>query len=234
MKSLIISLALLLSLAPEIPAQEESAPPAEKSYSDVPKEYEVGESTVSPDGRFAILYEVRDENSTVDPGLPNLLVRLKPYAVLEEIETGDGVTWKDGRGSADAKWNGNSTVAVWHRMKWGNQDLVVYQIENDKVKRVQKIWPEIVKIFDRDFKARFLKKYPNEGGYTFVSEEDRAKEIEFKNHKLILNVFAENKPNLAPGPVWSAELHGIWDLDKAKFEKIDFKPGEISIRKPED
>jgi len=26
----------------------------------------------------------------------------------------------------------------------------------------------------------------------------------------------------------------IWDLDKAKFEKVDFKPGEISIRKPEE
>jgi len=50
----------------------------------------------------------------------------------------------------------------------------------------------------------------------------------------LLNISAENKPNLAPGPVWSAELHGIWDLGKAKFDKVDFKPGEISVRKPED
>jgi len=93
----------------------------------------------------------------------------------------------------------------------------------------------VVKYFDRDFKARFLKKYPGEDGYTFVSDEDRAKEIEFKDRKLILNIFAENKPNLAPGPVWSAELHAVWDLDKAKFDKVDFKPGEISVsvRKPE-
>ena len=67
-----------------------------------------------------------------------------------------------------------------------------------------------------------------------MSDEDRAKEIEFKDRKLILNIFAENKPNLAPGPVWSAELHAVWDLDNAKFDKVDFKPGEISVRKPED
>jgi len=227
---------MAVALTSLIRAQEESASPAEraKTYPEVPKEYEVGEDTISPDGRFAILYEARDEDSNVDPGLPNLLVRLKPYAVLKELETGDGVAWKGGRGAADAKWNGNEWVAVWHHRKWGDEDLVVYQITNDKIKREEKIWPDVVKYFDRDFKARFLKRYPNEDGYTFVSEEDRAKEIEFNNHKLILNIFAENKPNLAPGPVWSAELHGIWDLDKAKFDKVDFTPGEISVRKPEE
>src|SRR6266566_364273 len=108
MKSLIISVALLMLFGLAVRAQEEPASPAaeEKSYPEVPKEYEVGESTVSPDGRFAILYEVRDEDSNVDPGLPNLLVRLKPYAVLEEIENNQGVTWKDGRGAPEAKWNG--------------------------------------------------------------------------------------------------------------------------------
>ncbi len=141
MKSFIMSVALLMSFGSAIPAQEESAPPAaeKKSYPEVPKEYEVGEDTVSPGGRFAILYEVRDEDSNVDPGLPNLLVRLKPYAALKEIENDQGITWKGGRGAPDAKWNGNSTVAIWHAMKWGNEDLVVYEIENDEVKRVQKV-----------------------------------------------------------------------------------------------
>ena len=94
----------LLACNLTISAQEESASPAaeKKSYPEVPKEYEVGESTISPDGRFAILYEVRDEDSNVDPGLPNLLVRLKPYAELEEIENNQGVTWKDGRGAPEA------------------------------------------------------------------------------------------------------------------------------------
>src|SRR5213593_3298769 len=101
MKSLIISVALLMSFGLAVRAQEEAASPAleEKSYPEVPKEYQVGQSTVSPDGRFAILYPVRDENSNEDSMLPNLLVRLKPYAVLKEIETGDGVTWKGGRGA---------------------------------------------------------------------------------------------------------------------------------------
>jgi hypothetical protein len=237
MKVLISSIAIALSITPVICGQEESASPPEeaKKYPEVPREYEVGEDTISPDGRFAILYEVRDEDSNVDPGLPNLLVRLKPYAVLKEIETGDGVTWKGGRGAAGAKWNGSDWVAVWHHRKWGDEDLVVYQIANDKITREEKIWPDVVKYFDRDWQRRYLKKYPKEkDSYTFRADNPDVVTFAFKDHKLLLNIFAENRPNLASGPHWSAELHGIWDLDKAKFEKVDFKPGEISIRKPED
>jgi len=100
-----------------------------------------------------------------------------------------------------AKWNGNSIVVIWHAHKWGAEDFAIYEIENDKVKRVQKIWPEVVKYFDRDFHARFLKKYPKESdSYTFVADDPNVKEIEFKDHKLLLNIFADNKPNLAGGP----------------------------------
>ena len=120
-------------------------------------------------------------------------------------------------------------------MKWGNEDLVVYELANDKIAREEKIWPGIVKYFDRDFHQRFLKKYPEESdSYTFTADNSDEKSFEFKNHKLLLNITAENKPNLAPGPVWSAELHAVWDLDKAKFDTVDFKPGEISVRKPEE
>ena len=139
------------------------------------------------------------------------------------------------RGAPAAKWGGNQFVAIWRQMKWGNEDLVVYELVNDKVKREEKIWPEVVKYFDRDFHQRFLKKYPKESdNYTFVADNSDVKSFEFKDQKLLLDISAENKPNLAPGPVWSAELHGIWDLGKAKFDKVDFKPGEISVRKPED
>src|SRR5205823_11096743 len=173
MNVLISSLMIATAVATSIRAQEESASPAaeKKSYPEVPKEYEVGESTVSPNGRFAILYPVRNEDSNEDPGLPNLLVRLKPYAVLQEIERGDGVTWKGGRGAADAKWNGNDWVAVWHHRKWGDEDLVVYQIANDKIIREEKIWPEVVKYFDRDWQRCYLKKYPKEeDSYTFRAD----------------------------------------------------------------
>jgi hypothetical protein len=238
MRVVLTSIAIAVALTPLIRAQEESASPTEnaKTYPEVPKEYEVGEDTISPDGRFAILYPVRDEDSNVDPGLPNLLVRLKPYAGLKEIERGDGVTWKGGRGSLAAKWNGNQFVAMWREMKWGNEDLVVYELSNDKVKREEKIWPEVVKYFDRDWKTRFLKKYPKEADdhYTFRADDPDLKNFEFKDETLLLDIQAENKPNLAPGPIWSAELHAIWNLKSGKFDKIDFKPGEISVRKPGD
>ena len=234
MKMLTAHGALLLLFNVIAHGQEESASPAseKKSYSEIPKRYEVGEQTISPDGRFALVYPMQDPDTLEVAQLPNLLVRLKPYKVLLEIDESVPL---GRRGAPAAEWNGNEFVAIWRQMKWGDKDLVVYQIANDKIKRAEKIWPEVVKYFDRDFHQRFLKKYPKESdSYTFVADNSGVKSFEFKDHKLLLNISAENKPNLAPGPVWSAELYVEWDLDKAKFDKIVFKPGEISVRKPED
>ena len=93
-----------------------------------------------------------------------------------------------------------------------------------------------MKYFDRDWKTRFLKKYPKEAGdhYTFRSDDPNLKNFEFKGDTLLLDIQAESKPNLAPGPIWSGELRAVWNLKTGKFDKVDFKPGEISIRKPED
>ena len=61
---------------------EEASPgkPAVQSIADIPKGYEVGEKSLSPNGRFAILYPIRGDDGAELP--PNLLVCLKPYSVL--------------------------------------------------------------------------------------------------------------------------------------------------------
>src|SRR3954447_18167604 len=184
MKVLISSLMITISVATLSRAQEESASPAEqaKPYPEVPKQYEVGGETISADGRFGILYPVRDESSNEAPAFPNVLVRLKPYEVIKELDVDPA--WKEMRGAPAAKWGGNQFVAIWRQMKWGNEDLVVYELVNDKVKREENIWPEIVKYFDRDFHQRFLKKYPKESdSYTFVADNSDVKSFEFKDHK---------------------------------------------------
>ena len=128
MKVLLTSIATAVALTTLIRAQEESASPAEKAktYPEVPKQYEVGEETISPDGKFAILYPVRDEDSNEGPAFPNVLVRLKPYEVIKELDVDPA--WKEMRGSPAAKWGGNQFVAIWRQMKWGNEDLVVYEL----------------------------------------------------------------------------------------------------------
>jgi hypothetical protein len=201
----------------------------------IPDGYEVGEKSVSPNGRFAILYPVRE---TGKEDLPtNLLVLLKPYAVLTTIGT-EGGRWQGAPGQPLAKWNGNSVVAIWIARKWGMEDLAIYEIQNDAIKRVQPIWRSVRQYFERDFHDRFLSKYPDEkaSGIKFVSEEGKPEaepELRFKGRKLILNLFADNKPNLVTGPHWTAKLHAVWDLDKAEFEKVDFQPGEIELRPEE-
>lgn len=212
-------------------AQEPSSTPDVQSAAEVPKGYEIGEESVSPDGRFAILYPVQEESYANLP--PNLLVRLKPYSVLAKLGDEEGRP-EGARDEPKAMWSGNSVAAIWIARKWGMDALAIYEIENDKVKRVQPVWREVRKYFERDFRQRFLKKYPKENdGFHFVSDVNEAlgvQALEFKGRKLSVNLFADNSPNLASGPHWTAEFHAVWNVDTAKFEEVDFRPGEIEVR----
>src|ERR1043166_7344679 len=218
---------LFLSCVFAIRGQEPS-PASSAAHADtsvIPKGYELGEQSISPDGRFALLCPVQNIDTLEVADLPNALVRLKPYAVLRKI--GAHNISQRRRGEPRALWTNNSVVAIWIAAKWGSADLWIYEIENDRVKRVHPVFKEARKYFDRDFKERFLKKYPKESAsFTFVAdgnEQKGVREIEFEGRKLLLNLFADNKPNLAGGPHWTAELHAVWNLDTGKFDKVDFK-----------
>ena len=157
---------------------------------------------------------------------------LNPYAVLTRV--GDDYGRAQGeRGQPLAKWNGNAMVAIWTATKWGMTDLAIVEIENDQIKQVHPVWRQVRLLFDRDFRERFLSKYPDEkgSGVIFVSKSEGADskpEFEFKGRKVLLNLFADNKPNLSTTPHWTASLHAVWNLDTAELEKVDFRPGRSS------
>ena len=152
----------------------EEAPPGKpiaQTNADIPPGYEIGEKSLSPNGRFAILYPIRADDTAELP--PNLLVCLKPYSVLTRIGT-EGGRWQGARDQPLAKWNGNSIVAIWIAARWGMKDLAIYEIEADEIKRIQPVWRRVWLLFDDDFRERFLSKYPDEkgSGVIFVSKSD--------------------------------------------------------------
>lgn len=194
---------------------------------DIPEGYELYDDARSPNGDYALLYP--DRSSEKEP--PNLLVQLKPYKVLAEIRPGvpRGATM-----DVFPTWSGNNTVAIRQFRKWGLVGLWVYELEGDKVKRVHPVLDEVRKVFKKDFADRVRKKYPKEQEtIIFVSgegEEDPVPAFEFKGRKLILNFFADNKPNLAPGVHWNATFAGEWNLDTGKLENAKLTPGELEMR----
>jgi hypothetical protein len=253
MKELITFVAIAFGFVSAIRAQESSPIPtaseATAAVAEIPSGYEICENepshrlvaglekseehekAISPDGRFALLCPVRDEKSEHYP--PNLLVRLKPYAVLAKLNK-DGVP-SHASLELNATWTGNSTVAIWEYHRWGLVDLTIFEIENDQVKRVHRVLDEAKKIFERDIRSRLLKKYPKENA-TFVITSGESKssprpDFKFDGRKVLLYLEAANKPNLAPGPTWDAELDAVWNLDTGKFDKVDFHPEEIAFRK---
>jgi len=233
MKPLIFVLVICLVTAVTVRAQETSPGSATIQFAaDIPEGYEIGEKSLSPNGRFAILYPIRGNDSAELP--PNLLVCLKPYSVLTRIGT-EGGRWQGARDQPLAKWNGDSIVAIWIAARWGMRDLAIYEIEADQIKQVQPVWRAVYSLFNRDFRERFLSKYPDEkgSGVIFVSKRegpDSKPELEFKGHKMLLNLFADNKPNLSVTPHWTASLHAVWNLDTAELENVDFRPGPIELR----
>ena len=77
MKALIFVLVICLVTVVTVRANETSRGDATiQSNADIPEGYEVGEKSVSPNGRFAILYPIRGDDSAELPA--NLLVCLKP------------------------------------------------------------------------------------------------------------------------------------------------------------
>jgi len=256
MKALITSLATVVAFASAIRAQESSPSPtaseATAALAEIPSGYEICENepshrpvaglekseehekTISPDGRFAVLCPVRDEKSEHYP--PNLLVRLKPYAVLAKLNK-EGVP-SNANLELNATWQGNSTVAIWEYHRWGLVDLTIYEIENERVKRVHHVFDEAKKIFERDIRFRLLKKYPKENATAVItsgeSKSSPRPDFKFDGRKVLLYLEAANKPNLAPGPTWGAELDAVWNLDTGKFDKVDFYPEEIGFRKPDE
>jgi hypothetical protein len=194
---------------------------------DLPVGYELHEDTRSPDGRYALLYPDGSDGKE----RPNLLVQVKPYKVLAEIRPGvpRGATM-----DVFPTWHGNSTVAIHQFRQWGLAGLWVYELDGDTVKRVHPVLEEARKFFQKDFQNRVLKKYPKEPETIILvsgeGEEDPVPEFEFKGRKLVLHLFAANKPNLAPGVHWSATLKGAWDLDAGKLEKVRLTPGKVEVR----
>ena len=260
MKALVICIAVALTFSHTIRAQENVASrtptPSDSAAAaeEIPKGYEIcenershrrvaglpeaeeNEKAISPDGRFAMICPLRDTADANDKYPPNLLVRLRPYAVLAKLNK-EGVP-SNANLEINATWEDNSTVAIWEYYRWGIVDLTIYEIDNDKIKRVHHVMDEARKIFERDIRTRLLKKYPKEyDSFTFLSGEDKTREapdFKFDGRKMQIYLAADNKPNLAPGPHWTADLKAVWNLDTGKFEKVDFQPGEITVRKPQD
>lgn len=234
MNAVILVLSMYLLTAVMLRGEETSSGKTTvQSETGIPEGYEIGQKSLSPDGRFAILYPVRGNDDRAELP-PNLLVCLKPYSVLTRIGT-EGGRAQAARDQPLAKWNGNSIVAIWFAARWGMKDLAIYEIEKDEIKRIQPVWRRVWLLFDDDFRKRFLSNYPDEkgSGVIFVSKNEGPEskpELEFKGHKMLLNLFADNKPDLSVTPHWTASLHAVWNLDTAELEKVDFRPGPIEER----
>lgn len=197
--------------------------------SDLPKNYELVERTLSPDGRFGMLFPRRHDTDETYP--PNLLVRLRPYKVLAEISPGlpDGATTDLG-----VTWSGNQTVAIHHFRRWGLVNLWVYDLADERVIRRQDVMGPAREIFLRDLRKRLLARFPDEPETVILvsdeGEEEPATEYAFEGRRLRLNLRADNKPNLAGGPHWSATLKATWDLDHERFRDVKLTPGPVEVR----
>jgi hypothetical protein len=196
---------------------------AATAWGGLPEGYEVGEDTVSPDGRHALLFPTAGER-------PNLLVQREPFRILAEITPGAPLGATLGVG---ATWQGNDTVAIHQSHRWGLTGLQVFELRGSDPPRVHRILEEARKLFRADFRKRLQSRFPDEPETIVFVAEESAPAFTFAGRTLHLRLAADNKPNLAPGPHWTAFLTATWNLDTGKWDTATLTPGPIEVRAPE-
>jgi hypothetical protein len=102
------------------------------------------------------------------------------------------------------------------------------------VVKKQDVLGPVREVFREDFRKRLLARYPDATETIILvaseGEEDPAPSYQFKGRRLLLNFFADNKPNLAGGPHWSATLEAVWDPDQGRFRSVKLDPGPVEWR----
>jgi len=223
------TLVLMIFLAGLTPLGASDSSPSPDTA--IPSNYEIGEHTLSPNGSFAILFPKRDSASSNGEFPPNLLVGLQPYRELSRFEPGVPL---DATTSLNVLWDSNERLAVWYFRNWGPVALYDVHIDGAGAQTSPDLLTFALAPLRADLKERLLTPYPGESPtILFVAQEgieDPEPWLFFQKNGLTFHLHADNKPNMAPGPHWSANLTATWNSGHSRLENIQIEKIPVSIR----
>lgn len=216
--------AVLLS----VPAARAADPAPAVGATEMPKGYEFSEESVSPDGKYGVIYansEVIDTDVAV-----NFLVSSKPFRILAR-NAGFSYYKPGNHREMHVEWTTDSSTALLMiGDKWGTIGATLFELKDGKVTRSTDIMASINVLLQKEFPAG--KVTPYNDIMSFVLEEEKEWKFSDDGKTLSIDVVASNSPNLAGKTAWRGTFQGVWDVAAAKWLKKTAK-GEVYERTEE-
>jgi hypothetical protein len=215
----LLLLGLTISAGGNSWAEEESG---EDSAAGLPPEYAknylVARSTMSRDGKFAVIYPTLDFSESKEA--KDFLVALKPFRMLAPLPTEDLYFQNRSHGGISAQWSEDGNVALIKlESKWGPGDVFVVEMGGGKVKRTTNVLEKLTQLLLPKFRTAMPKKEPYNDNYQFVFEPaDDYEPCTLGGNKTVeLNLSATNDPKSISDHPWRVRVRAKWDVAQARF-----------------
>ena len=211
----VIGLALVAGVVRAKESRDDSAEGLPAQYAD---SYLVARSTVSRDGKFAVIYPTLEFSESKEA--KNLLVALEPFTVLATLPTDDPHFQNKNHGGISAQWSEDDSVAlIILESKWGPGDVFLVEMAGGKVKRTTNILQKLTQLLLPKFRAAMPKRKAYNDNYQFVFEPgDDYEPCTLGGNKTVqLTLSATNDPKSISDHPWRVQVKAEWDIAAAKF-----------------
>ena len=154
---------------------EDSAAGLPESYA---KNYLVARSTMSPDGKFGVIYPTVDFSEAKEA--KDFLVALKPFRVLAPLPTKYPYFQHESHGGIGADWltDGSATL-ITLESKWGPGDVFLVEFSGGAVKRITSLLDKVTELLRPKFRAAKPKQEAYNDNYDFIFEQEEGKACSF-------------------------------------------------------
>jgi hypothetical protein len=197
------------------------------------KDYLIASGTISPDEKFAVIYPTKDNEEF--PGGANYVVALKPFAILEKLNTKWPYFKNESHGGVNADWSDDSSVAlITLDGKWGPHDIFLVEFKDGKLSRTTNLLAKMHDVLLSDYRKAKAERYNEYFDFIFESEDNPICKLD-GNRQVRIDALATTDPKGGGDErVWEGRLIATWDVAQANFTSRKVTRVFAGVRKHED
>ena len=225
LKIVVFFLGLTLVVAGNSWAEEE---PGEDSPAGLPesyaKNYLVSRSTMSPDGKFAVIYPTVDFSESKDA--KDFLVTLKPFRVVAPLPTEYPYFQHESHGGLSAEWlKDGSAALITLDSKWGPGDIFLVEFSEGEMKRITNLLEKLRELLKPKFRAVKPKPEVYNDLFDFIFEQEEGEACSFEGSRVVkIDTKATSDPKGISKRIWNVSVKAEWDIAQAKFTSQKITP----------
>jgi len=223
MRQLLPGIVLVLATAGRMLAQEQEGADTSRGLPAQYADFLIASSTVSPDGKYAVIYPTSELCDDPKPGADdrckNYLVALKPFAILTTLATKWPEFKNKSHGGISATWKPDSSAAlVTLDSKWGPGDIFLYELHDGTLTRSTNLLKKAHDLLLPDYRQAKSGRYNDYFDFIFENEDD-VPICEFTNDRARVRIrgHATTDPKGIDSRIWRGAVEAIWDIAQAKF-----------------